>query len=83
MSPPVRRFPKLMPLLRVAREILKVDKQQAYVLANKGMIDGAFKVDTRWFVHVPTMIRAMQKPTITALQPHEEEGDPLEGLFDG
>jgi len=80
MSPPVRRFPKLMPLLRVASEILKIDKQQAYKQANDGLIAGAFKVDTRWFVHVPTMIKAMQKPP-AALRWDDEEGDPLEGLL--
>ena len=80
MSTPVRRFPRVMPLLRVARDILKVDKQQAYKQANNGKLDGAFKVGAFWFVHVPTMIRAMQKPT-AVLRPDEEEGDPLEGLF--
>ncbi|MCC6215163.1 MAG: hypothetical protein IT376_09855 [Polyangiaceae bacterium] len=29
----------MMPLLRVASETLKIDKQQAYMLANKGMAD--------------------------------------------
>jgi hypothetical protein len=47
------------------------------------MIGGAFKGETRWLVHVPTMIRAMQRAPVTAHQPHEEEGDPLEGSFAG
>lgn len=80
MSTPVRRFPRVMPLLRVAREILKVDQQEVYKQANNGMLHGAFKVGAFWFVHVPTMIRAMQTPKAT-LRPEEEEGDPLEGLL--
>lgn len=79
MSPPVRRFPRVMPLLSVAREILKVDKQTAYDQATNGIIGGAFKVGAFWFVHVPTMIRAMQKPT-GARRQDEEDRDPREGL---
>lgn len=56
----VRRFPRVMPLARAAKEILSIDPHEGYRLAREGKIQGAFKVGNLWFVSTLTMIRGMQ-----------------------
>lgn len=60
MSTSVRQFPRVMPLARVAREVLLVDAHDAYKLARHGKLPGTFKVGKHWYVSLPAMIAGMQ-----------------------
>jgi hypothetical protein len=53
-----------MPIGDVAREILAIDVHEAYALARKGELVGAFKIGKRWYVSLPRMIEGMQLPRV-------------------
>lgn len=59
-SPPIKQLPRVMTLARAARDVLAIDRHEAYRLAREGKIEGVFKVGKFWFVSLPRLIAGMQ-----------------------
>ncbi len=60
MSAPIKQLPPVVPLAIAAREILSIDRHEAYRLVKDGKLGGAFKVGKYWYVNVRRMISEMQ-----------------------
>ena len=75
-TPRIRRLPRVMPLAQVARDVLMIDPHEAYKMAKRGTLVGAFKIGTSWFISLPVMIAAMQREP-------DDACDPIEGLLSG